>query len=101
MEEFKLSFTGNFIEDNRYMYLLEGLKNTLIITLLAVVLGITLGFVVAMIRSTSDKTGKLKFLNWLCKLYLTIFRGTPVMIQLLIMFYIVFNAYDKFLRLQC
>lgn len=92
MEEFKLSFTGNFIEDNRYLYLLEGLKNTLIITLLAVVLGITLGFVVAMIRSTSDKTGKLKFLNWLCKLYLTIFRGTPVMIQLLIMFYIVFNA---------
>jgi len=92
VEEFKLSFTGNFIEDNRYLYLLEGLKNTLIITLLAVVLGITLGFVVAMIRSTSDKTGKLKFLNWLCKLYLTIFRGTPVMIQLLIMFYVVFNA---------
>lgn len=86
---FSTKFYQNFIEDDRYMYLVKGLGTTLTITFFAVLLGVTLGFVVAMIRSTHDKTGKLKFANSICALYLTIIRGTPVMLQLLIMYYVI------------
>ncbi|MGN0413357.1 MAG: amino acid ABC transporter permease [Lachnospiraceae bacterium] len=78
------------------MYLLKGLGNTFIITIFAVLIGVVLGFLVAIIRSTADKTGKLKVLDLICRAYLTIIRGTPVMIQLLIMFYVVFvNSNNK------
>lgn len=87
---FKEKFYQNFIEDDRYMYLVNGLKNTLLITLFALLIGVALGFIVAMIRTTHDKTGKLKILNFLCKIYLTVIRGTPVMVQLLIIYYVVF-----------
>lgn len=80
----------NFIKEDRYMYLVNGLKNTLIITLFAVIIGVLLGFLVAVIRSTYSKTGKLRILDKLCGIYLTVIRGTPVMVQLLIMFYVVF-----------
>lgn len=90
MDAFKEKFIQNFIQDDRYRYLLNGLKNTLTITLFAVLLGIALGFLVAIIRSTYDKTHKLKFLNIICNLYLTIIRGTPVMVQLLIIYYVIF-----------
>lgn len=92
MENFWISFQNNFITDNRYMYLVRGLGNTLLMTLLAVIIGVVLGFVVAIIRSTYDKTGKMKFLNAICKVYLTVIRGTPAMIQLLIMMYVVFGS---------
>ncbi len=83
-------FTQNFIDDDRYMYLVKGLGTTLLITFLAVILGIILGFLVAIIRSSHDKTGKLKTLNLIANLYLTVIRGTPVMVQLLIMYYVIF-----------
>ncbi len=86
IEDFKL----NFIEDGRYKYILEGLGNTLIISLLAVLLGIAIGFLVAIIRSNHDKTGHMRVANALCKIYLTIMRGTPTMIQLLIIYYVIF-----------
>ncbi len=92
MNDFIASFQNNFIDDNRYMYLVEGLGITLIVTLFAVLIGIALGFLVAIIRSTYDKTGKLKFLNIICNLYLTIIRGTPAMVQLLIMYYVIFAS---------
>lgn len=92
MDQFIQSFHLNFIKDNRYMYLVEGLGNTLLITFFAVILGILLGFLIAVVRSTYDKTGKMKFLNALCKLYLTIIRGTPAMLQLLIWFYVILVA---------
>lgn len=90
MSDFQLKFYTNFIKDDRYMYLVKGLGNTLLITLFAVIIGVALGFLIAIIRSTYTKTGKLKILNALAGIYLTVIRGTPVMIQLLIMFYIVF-----------
>jgi polar amino acid transport system permease protein/polar amino acid transport system substrate-binding protein len=68
----------------------KGLGNTLLITLFAVILGVVLGFLVAVIRSSYDKTGKLKICNFICNIYLTIIRGTPVMVQLLIMYYVIF-----------
>lgn len=89
---FSEKFYQNFIEDNRYMYLVNGLKNTLIITVFALLLGVLLGFIVAVIRTTCDKTGKLKILNFVCKVYLTVIRGTPVMVQLLIIYYVIFAS---------
>lgn len=92
MGNFTDKFYRNFIEDDRWLYLANGLKTTFCITILAVVLGILIGFVVAVIRSTSDKTGKLKIANAVCKVYLTVIRGTPVMIQLLIICYVIFAS---------
>ena len=94
VEDFKVRFYTNFIKDDRYMYLVKGLGNTLAITFLAVLLGIALGFLVAIIRSTYDKTGKGRILNLICKIYLTVIRGTPMMVQLMIMCYVVFGKYN-------
>lgn len=82
----------NLIEANRWKYILNGLGVTLQITFFAVILGIVLGFLIAVIRSTYEKTHKLKFFNAICQLYLTIIRGTPVLVQLLIMYYIIFAS---------
>lgn len=92
MNDFILSFENNFITDNRYLYLVQGLGTTLLITLFAAILGILLGFLVAIVRSTYDKTGKLKFVNAICNVYLTVIRGTPAMVQLLIMYYVIFAS---------
>ena len=72
MTKFLDDFKQNFIEHDRWQYLTNGLKTTLMITFFAALLGFVLGFLVAIIRSTHDKTGKLKFLNVLCKIYLTV-----------------------------
>ena len=90
MQSFVEQFTLNFINDNRYQYILQGFVNTLIITLLAALLGIALGFLVAIIRSSHDKTGHMKIPNFICQVYLTVVRGTPTMIQLLIIYYVIF-----------
>lgn len=97
IENFKLDFINNFITENRWQYLVNGLGNTFLITVFAGIIGIVLGFLVAIIRSTADKTGKLGFLNAICKVYLTIIRGTPAMVQLLIIYYVIFGsvAIDK------
>ena len=89
MSDFISSFQLDFIKDDRYMYLLRGLGNTLLIAVLAVLLGIVVGFLVAIIRATHDKHGGLNILNFICKVYLTIWRGTPTMVQLLILYYII------------
>jgi len=83
-------FTQNFIDEQRYLYLLKGLENTAVITVFAVMLGILLGFLVAVVKTTYQRNGSLKILNSVCSVYLTIIRGTPVMVQLLIMFYVIF-----------
>ncbi|MBE5871835.1 MAG: amino acid ABC transporter permease [Lachnospiraceae bacterium] len=95
MNSFQSQFYDNFIKDNRYMYLVKGFGTTLLLTSFAVLIGIALGFLVAIIRSTHDKTGKLKFPNLICSLYLTVIRGTPAVVQLLIMFYVVFASYNN------
>lgn len=89
---FKDSFYENFIVDDRWKYLTDGLKNTLLITILAILIGIILGFIVAIIRATHDKTGKMKFLNFFAKIYLTIIRGTPVVVQLMIIYFVIFGS---------
>lgn len=87
-------FVTNFIADNRWKYILEGLGVTLKVTFFAVLIGIVIGFMVAVVRSTYDRTGKLKVLNLFCKLYLTVIRGTPVVVQLLIIYFVIFGSSD-------
>ncbi|HHU22576.1 MAG TPA: amino acid ABC transporter permease [Clostridiales bacterium] len=105
-EKMKDNFILNFIADNRWRYLWEGLKITLKVTFFAVLIGIAIGVVVAVIRSTYDQTAEtarkgfgrmlLGLLNGVCKLYLTVIRGTPVVVQLMITYYVIFvSSNDK------
>jgi His/Glu/Gln/Arg/opine family amino acid ABC transporter permease subunit len=95
---FKLSYNFpnqfylNFIKEDRWKYLYDGLKVTLTVTVFAALIGIILGFIVAIIRSTHDKTGKLALLNAVCSVYLTVIRGTPVLVQLLIIYFVIFGS---------
>ena len=92
LQDLQSKFINNFIAEDRWKYLTDGLAVTLQITLCAVILGIVLGFLVAIVRSTHDRTGKLKILNALCNLYLTVIRGTPVVVQLLIIYFVIFGS---------
>ena len=83
---------NNFIKDERWRYLTDGLQVTLEVTFFSVLIGIVIGFLVAVVRSTYDKTGKLKLLNAICKVYLTVIRGTPVQVQLMIIYFVVFGS---------
>ena len=82
-------FQQNFIQDDRYKFIVDGFVNTIMITLLALVLGVALGFLIATIRATHDKHGGLNILNAVCRVYLTVIRGTPTLVQLMIIFYII------------
>ena len=92
LQEWQEKFYLNFIKDERWRFIWDGLKVTLQVTFLAVLIGIVLGLLVAIVRSTYDKTGKLRILNLLCKLYLTVIRGTPVVVQLLIIYFVIFAS---------
>lgn len=99
-DDFKL----NFITGDKWKWLLDGLKMTLIITFFSVLLGILIGVVLAIIRTTHDKNIEtlkrnrglgyfvIKFLNAIANIYLTVIRGTPVVVQLLIMYFIIFAS---------
>ena len=92
MEDFKLKFIANFITDNRWKYFTNGLGTTYVVSFFAVILGVVIGVLIAVVRSSADKLDRpplvVKILNVICKLYLTVIRGTPAMIQLLIMYYV-------------
>jgi His/Glu/Gln/Arg/opine family amino acid ABC transporter permease subunit len=102
LNAFKQKFTASFITDDRWKQLLNGLGVTLEITLFAVLIGIVIGVVVSVIRSTYDNTietmrpgfsrSLLKLLNKICKIYLTVIRGTPVVVQLLIAYFVIFAS---------
>lgn len=85
---FKADFHRNFIFENRWTYLVKGLGTTLAITALSLVLGVVIGVIVAMIRCTFAKTGKLGIPDKICNVYLSIVRGTPVMVQLMIIYFV-------------
>lgn len=100
--DIRRSFVFNFIEKDRWKYLWNGLGITLEITFFAVLLGIAIGVLVAIIRSTHEKNSKsmrmgfgkavLGIFNFFCKVYLTVIRGTPVVVQLMIMYYVIFAS---------
>lgn len=94
-------FYKSFVFDNRYQMYLKGLGNTLLLTLLALLIGVALGIVISLIRVSWDKSrtemkgpGKffLGFLNALAKVYLTVIRGTPAVVQLMIMYFVIFAS---------
>lgn len=86
---------STFIDGDRWLYIPKGLLNTIIITIFAGIIGIILGFIMAIIRVAYDRSDNhgfgMKLVNALVKIYLTIFRGTPMMVQLLIMYYVIFS----------
>ena len=82
------------IEDSRYMYLVRGIGNTLLITFFATIIGITIGMFVALIKYQAYQTKRMKLADKLCNLYLTVIRGTPVVVQLLIMYFVIFPTFD-------
>ena len=102
-EQLKAEFDLNFIQGNRWQFLVTGLGNTLKITAMALLIGLVVGMVIASVRSTYDKTeasarktpGRrlFGFFNWLCKVYLTVLRGTPVVVQLMIFAFVIFASY--------
>lgn len=81
-----------FIYDNRYLYFLEGLKFTLLIALFSLVLGFLLGLITSIIRDYHKQTNKLKILSKLCDIYVYVIRGTPTLLQLMILYYVVFKT---------
>ena len=98
-EKFKAEFDLNFVQGNRWKFLVDGLKNTLTITFFALMIGIVIGIVIAMVRSTYDKTADNARPSWkrrlfgvangACRVYLTVLRGTPVVVQLMIFFFVI------------
>ena len=105
--EFVEKFKRVMIDGNRYVFILDGLKNTFIITFGALAIGIVLGILVAAVRTSFDKNKEsmkargglgyyvLGFFNAICKFYLTITRGTPVVVQLMICYFVIFALADN------
>ena len=101
-DEVKRQFILNFINDDRWRFMVNGLAVTLRITFFALLMGIAIGIVVAIVRSTYDKNADrmkpgigrsiLAFFNGICKIYLTIIRGTPVVVQLMIFYFIILTS---------
>lgn len=84
----------SLIYDKRYMYILTGLKNTLIISLFAVIIGFLLGTIIALINDSNEKNGNFKILSTLGKWYVNVIRGTPMLLQLMIIYYVIFKSVD-------
>lgn len=100
-EKFFYDIYKCFIFDNRYELYVNGLINTLLLTLMALIMGIVIGVVIALIRATWDKNNRelrgvtkviMGILNGICKVYLTVIRGTPALVQLMIWWFVVFAS---------
>ena len=90
MENLQPQFNRYFVDNGATEWWLTGLKTTLLVTVLALCIGVVLGLLIALIRSTHEQTGKLKLLNIVARVYLTIIRGTPSMIQILFFYSVIF-----------
>ncbi len=86
------NFYNSVIYDNRYKFILEGLFNTVLIAFFAVIIGIIIGSLVAIIRHYHDSTGKMKFGSKIATIYVNVIRGTPVLLQLMIIYYVIFKS---------
>lgn len=88
------SFYQSVIYDNRYQFIIEGLLNTILIAFFAVMIGIVIGVVIAFIRNHYEQNGKIKIASMIAKTYVDIIRGTPVILQLMIIYYVIFKSVD-------
>lgn len=85
-------FYKTVIFDERYKLILEGLKNTILIAIGAVIIGILLGSIISIVKYTNKERGKFKLLNKIFDIYVNIIRGTPSVLQLMIMYYVIFKT---------
>ena len=90
MENLQHQFNRYVVDNGATEWWLTGLKTTLLVTVIALCIGVVLGLLIALIRSTHEQTGKLKLLNIVARVYLTIIRGTPSMIQILFFYSVIF-----------
>lgn len=88
------SFYQSVCYDNRYRYILKGLGNTLIMAFFAVIIGVLVGTIIALIKNSHKECGNFKILNKICTIYVQIIRGTPVLLQLMIIYYVIFKSVD-------
>ena len=92
MENLQHQFNRYFVDNGATEWWLTGLKTTLLVTVIALCIGVVLGLLIALIRSTHEQTGKLKLLNIVARVYLTIIRGTPSMIQILFFYSVIIST---------
>ncbi len=92
MTDIKDILYKTFIYDDRYLFFLEGLKFTLIIAFFSIILGLFLGVLTSIIRDYHKETKKLKILSKICDIYVYVIRGTPTILQLMILYYVVFKT---------
>ena len=101
-QEFYVYFYQAFIEGDRWLQYLKGVGTTLWVTALALVIGVVLGVLIAIVRTAHDqqRPGRhnpfLGIINGICKVYVTVIRGTPMMVQLLIMGFVIFKSSRDF-----
>ena len=93
MEKIFNSFYNSVIYDDRYKYIFEGLFHTILIALFAVIIGIIIGTVIAIIRNNYEVNKRGKILNRICELYVNVIRGTPVILQLMIIYYVILQCF--------
>ena len=94
IQRFIEGFHHAVIYDQRYLVYLDGLKVTILISIFAILIGVALGLFIAVVKVTVSKNVFVRILKWFCNVYTTVIRGTPVMVQLLIMYNMVFTARD-------
>lgn len=83
---------NTLIKADRWKWYVDGIGKTILISIGAIAIGVIIGIILALIKYINKKFGKLTILSKICDLYLTVFRGTPVYVQLLIMYFIVLVA---------
>ncbi len=92
LQKLRLNFYNNFIFEQRWRWLVDGLGKTLVITLLATLIGITIGLFLAIVKVIDYNGRRIFFLTRFVDIYLTVIRGTPAVVQLLIMYFVVFAS---------
>ena len=94
MEKILNDLYNSLIYQDRYKFILEGLRNTILMALFATLIGVLLGVIISIIKDSHDKNGKFKISNWICNTYVNIIRGTPVLLQLMIIYYVIFKSVE-------
>ena len=90
----KDSLYNSLIYQDRYKYILEGLKSTIIMAFFATIIGTILGILIAVIEDNYEKNKKGSILNFICKTYVSVIRGTPALLQLMIIYYVIFKSVE-------
>ena len=97
-QDFYVKFFQAFVEGDRWLQYLKGVGSTLMVTALSLIIGVILGVLIAVVRTAHDqqRPGKrnpiLGFFNGICQVYVTVIRGTPMLVQLLIMGFVIFST---------